>query len=98
MRVISKRALVAFWERFPDAKAPLAAWHDAISSRTWKNLAELHQLSRTVDYVGGNRYVFNIKGNDFRLIVKIDFNSQLAFVRFVGTHREYDKIENIREI
>lgn len=98
MRVISKKALVAFWEGHPDAKGPLAAWYDAITSRTWKNLTELRQLSRAVDYVGGDRYVFNIKGNDYRLVAKIDFNSQLAFVRFVGTHAEYDRIENISSI
>lgn len=98
MRVISKKALVAFWEEHQDAKSPLTAWHDAITSRAWKNLAELRQLSRTVDYVGGDRYVFDIKGNDYRLIVKIDFNSQLAFVRFIGTHKEYDKIKGIDAI
>lgn len=98
MRVISRKALVAFWERLPDAKGPLSAWYDTISSRTWKNLTELRQLSRTVDYVGGDRFVFNIAGNNFRLVVRIDFNSQLAFVRFVGTHKEYDKIDKISEI
>lgn len=98
MRVISKRALVAFWMIHSQAEGPLAAWHDAISSREWKNLAELRQLFRTVDYVGGDRFVFNIAGNNFRLVVKIDFGCQLAFVRFVGTHKEYDVIKDISSI
>ena len=98
MRVVTKRALVAFWTVHPQAEGPLAAWYDAISSREWKNQAELRQLSRTIDYVGGDRFVFNIAGNSFRLIVKIDFRCQLAFVRFVGTHKEYDDIKDIASI
>ena len=98
MRVVTKRALVAFWTAHPQAEGPLAAWYDAISSREWKNQAELRQLSKDVDYVGGDRFVFDILRNRFRLVVKIDFRSQIAFVRFVGTHKEYDRIDNISSI
>ena len=95
MRVVSKRTLATFWTAHPQATGPLVAWHDAITSREWKNFAELRQMSRTVDYVGGDRFVFNIAGNKFRLIVRIDFRSQLAFVRFIGTHKEYDGIDDV---
>lgn len=98
MRVITKRTLVAFWALHPQAEGPLSEWYNAIKSREWKNLAELKQLSRTVDYVGGDRYVFNIMGNNYRLIVRIDFKRQVAFVRFVGTHGEYDRIADISSI
>lgn len=98
MRVISKRALVAFWGKNPQAKDPLMAWFDSISSREWKNINELRQCYHTIDYVGNNRFVFDILRDRFRLIAKIDFNCQLAFVRFVGTHKEYDRIADISSI
>ena len=98
MRVISKKVLREFWVLNPQAEGPLAAWYDAISAHEWRNLAELRQLSRTVDYVGGDRYVFNICGNSFRIVVRIDFKSQLTFVRFIGTHNEYDRINDISSI
>ena len=98
MRVVSKRTLAIFWTAYPQAAGPLGAWYDAISSREWKNITELRQLSRTVDYVGGDRFVFNIAGNKFRLIVRIDFRSQLAFVRFIGTHKEYDGIDDVSSV
>jgi len=98
MRVITKRTLVAFWALHPQTEGPLSEWYNAIKSREWKSLVELKQLSRTVDYVGGDRYVFNIMGNNCRLIVRIDFKRQIAFVRFVGTHDEYDRIADISSI
>jgi len=98
MRVISRRTLREYWEKHAQARASLLNWHDVVTSRAWSSLAELKQrFSRSVDGVGGDRYVFNM-GDNFRLVAKIDFEAQVALVRFVGTHKEYDKIKDITTI
>jgi len=98
MRVIAKRTLREFWERHPDSQGPLEAWHDAFRRREWNNWTELKEyFQRSFDPVGNDRYAFNIKGNTYRLIVKIDFPSRLALVKFIGTHAEYDRI-NAKEV
>lgn len=97
MRVIKRATLEAFWTEHASAQGPLVNWYDTITGRRWAGLAELKQyFSRSVDFVGGKRYVFNV--GEYRLVAKIDFKAQIAFVRFIGTHAEYDKIQNIDEI
>lgn len=94
MRVVKRAALTKFWQDHAQAKAPLENWYDTITSRHWENFSAFKQFfSRSVDYVGGGRFVFDV--GIFRLIAKIDFEDQIAFVRFVGTHAEYDRIEDI---
>ena len=98
MRVVSKRTLREFWGNHAQAQAPLENWHDVIASRHWRGLDDLkHFFSRSVDGVGGRRYVFNI-GDNFRLIAQINFAFQVAYVKFVGTHKEYDRIKDISSI
>ncbi len=96
MRIIAKRTLRNFWEKHADAEVTLRIWYKETEKAKWKNLNELKSKHKSVDYVGNDRYVFNIKGNHYRLIAKIDFTFQLIFIRFVGTHADYDKIDASR--
>jgi len=90
MRIISKKRLAEFWATHPDAKEPLLAWHQITKKASWNNLAEARQDFRHADPVG-TCTVFNIKGNDYRLITKIFYARKRVLIRFVLTHKEYDK-------
>ncbi len=81
-----------FWEKHHDAEQPLKAWHDEAKKATWNNFQDIKKQFRSASIVGNDRIVFNIKGNDYRLIVLILFRKEKIFIRFVGTHKEYDKI------
>ena len=93
MRIISKRALRAFWERHADAKEPLLAWYREVVKEDWDTPARVKERYRSASIVGGNRVVFNIKGNDYRLVVKINYPGRIVYIRFVGTHAEYDAVD-----
>ena len=93
MRVISKRALREFWERHPDAKKPLQAWYDDALRANWKTSAEIKRTYGNASFLADNRVVFNIKGNDYRIIVKVHYDQGHLYIRFVGTHRSYDEID-----
>ena len=93
MRIISKKPLREFWEQFPDAEQPLKTWHSLVRSARWDSPADIKAQFRNASLVGGNRVVFNIAGNKYRLIVKINYVTKTVFVRFIGTHQEYDKID-----
>ena len=97
MRIIALKALRDFWERHPQAEVPLRAWHAIASRADWRSPADVKTAYRAASLLGGNRVVFNIKGNDFRLVVAVHYNRGLIFVRFVGTHQQYDRI-NAEEI
>ena len=92
MRIIALRALRDFWEKHPQAEVPLRAWHAIASRADWRSPADVKAAYRAASFLGGNRVVFNIKGNEFRLVVAAHYNRGLIFVRFVGTHRQYDRI------
>ncbi len=93
MRVVTKKKIVEYYLKHSTSKTALELWYKTTSKAEWDNLNELKQHFRTTDYVGNNRVVFNIKGNDFRLIAIIIYISKKVYVRWVGTHAEYDKIE-----
>ncbi|MCM1337675.1 MAG: type II toxin-antitoxin system HigB family toxin [Candidatus Amulumruptor caecigallinarius] len=93
MRVLKRATLQAFYEKHPNAKSPLLAWYEAAKKADWHNFAAVKKTFNSVDYVGNQRYVFNIKGNDYRLVVVIQYNHSTVYIRFVGTHAEYDKID-----
>jgi len=97
MRIVTPKRLREFSIRHPISKIPLLYWYEIVKVAKWKKLADIKKDFNTVDYVGNNRYVFNIKGNDFRIVVIIIFLSQKIYIRFIGTHSEYDKI-NAKEI
>jgi len=93
MRVIAHRALREFWEEHADAEQSLKSWFKEATDTRWKEPNDIKRLYPSADILPGNRIVFNIKGNTYRLIVKIHYNTGIVFIRFVGTHAEYDKID-----
>ena len=98
MRVIAKSTLVEYYTKHPSAQKPLEDWYETTKRAEWKNLNDIRVAFNTVDYVGNDSYVFNIKGNDYRLVVVIRFTKGRVYIRFIGTHAEYDKIEDIKNI
>lgn len=93
MRVISRKTLKDFWEKHADAEQPLRAWFHETRIARWKSFTEIKTRYRSADALPGNRVVFTIKGNTYRLIVRIHYNSGIVFIRFLGTHAEYDRID-----
>ena len=92
MNVIARSKLVLYWEKHPDTETPLRLWYTTVKKAKWKNLNDLKKDYPKADYVGGNRVVFDIKGNRYRIIVLLFFQGQKVYIRFIGTHAEYDKI------
>ena len=90
MHVISRKRLREFWSNNPNAKSPLSDWFRVVRRASWRNLADIRTVYPHAD-AGGECTVFNIKGNDYRLITKIFYRHQTVLVRFVLTHKEYDK-------
>ena len=93
MRVLAKKILREFWEVHADAEQQLKAWYKEASIATWQNLNELKSEFPSASILNENRVCFNIKGTRYRLIVKINFPYQIMWIRFIGTHAEYDKID-----
>jgi mRNA interferase HigB len=97
VRIIAKRTLREFWERHRDAEQPLRAWHSEVLREDWKSPIEVTARYGTASIVGDDRVVFNIKGNHYRLVVRINYPYRVVYVRFVGTHAAYDRID-VREV
>jgi mRNA interferase HigB len=93
MRIIAKSTLRAFWTRHPDAEEPLLAWYREVEKEDWSQPAQVKEKYRSASIVKGSRVVFNIKGNDYRLVVRINYPYRVVYVRFVGTHVAYDAID-----
>ena len=93
MRIISRRTLQEFWEIHPDAEQPLKAWLAEAKKAQWQNPNDIKRTYRNASIASDNRVVFNIKGNDYRLIVHVRYDIGILFIRFIGTHRQYDKID-----
>jgi mRNA interferase HigB len=93
MRVIAVSTLRAFWELHPDSEQPLKAWHEEATNASWTQPADIKERYRSASVLKNRRVVFNIKGNDYRLIVAIAYKSQIVYVKFVGTHNEYDAVD-----
>ncbi len=100
MRVIAKKSLVAFYTKHADAQTALEEWYEKTENAEWENFSELRKTFNSVDSVGNKRFIFNIKGNDYRLIAIVLFKIKMVYIRFVGTHKEYDKLseEQIKNI
>jgi mRNA interferase HigB len=92
MHVISRPKLIEFWKKHKDAEVPLSLWFSKVRKAKWSSINELKRDFPTADYVGNNRVVFDVKGNHYRLIVIVFFDGQKVYIRFVGTHAEYDKV------
>lgn len=93
MRIFTEQTLKAYSEKHPEVKTALQEWAMIVKQSKWTCFADIKQTFNSVDSVGNQRYVFNIKGNNFRLVVLIKFTIQFVYVRFIGTHAEYDKID-----
>lgn len=94
MNIVAKKTLVAYYTTHPQAKDALEEWYTKTRKSHWTNFADIRATFNSVDSVGNQHYVFNINGNDFRLIVVVQFRHQYVFIRFVGTHAEYDKLKD----
>lgn len=95
MRIIAFRTLREFFEReeYSDSEAAIRAWYHDSKLAEWSNRNELKQQFKNASIVGNGRVVFNVKGNDYRLVVAIDYAFQAMYIRFIGTHKQYDKID-----
>jgi mRNA interferase HigB len=93
MHVIKKKPLQDFWRKHPAAEVPLRAWLKDAGRAEWRTMHDIKAYARTADMVGDNRAVFNIGGNKFRLVVLCLLVKGRLYVRFVGTHAEYDRID-----
>jgi len=93
MRIIARRTLREFWERHPDAEQGLRAWYYDVQIAAWKSPADVIREYANASILGRYRVVFNIKGNRYRLVVAINYPYQICYIRFVGTHKEYDGID-----
>ncbi|MCP5235387.1 MAG: type II toxin-antitoxin system HigB family toxin [Zoogloeaceae bacterium] len=93
MRVIAVAALRAFWESHPDAEQPLKAWYREATNASWTQPSDIKSQYRSASVLKNRRVVFNIKGNDYRLVVAIAYKLQIVYVKFVGTHKEYDAVD-----
>ncbi|UOE40087.1 type II toxin-antitoxin system HigB family toxin [Chryseobacterium suipulveris] len=93
MRVIAKKILREFWEKHSDCEQQLKSWYKEASKAEWNNPNEIKAEYPSASILEDNRICFNIKGNHYRLIVKINYDYQMVWIRFIGTHSEYDKID-----
>jgi mRNA interferase HigB len=93
MKVIAVGTLRIFWERHPDAEQPLKAWYDEARHAVWSTPQDIRNRYASASFVGHNRVVFNIKGNDYRLIVAVAYRFQAIYIKFIGTHTEYNRID-----
>ena len=96
MRIIAKRALREFWESHPrgaEAKIPLEVWHSTVRHADWQKPADVKATYGDASILKNNRVVFNVGGNKYRLVARINYAYGILYIRFVGTHKEYDEID-----
>ena len=92
-RIFAKSTLREFWERFPDSEQYLKTWYDTAMSADWKSPSDVKKTYARASILKDSRIVFNIKGNSYRLVTKFNYEKQWIFIRFIGSHKEYDKID-----
>lgn len=97
MRIIVIRPLRKFWKEYHDAEVPLRAWYTEAKVAKWRKPNDIKEKYRSVSIIANNRAVFNISGNKYRLVVAIKYDFQIVYIRFIGTHKQYDTI-NAKEI
>ena len=93
MRVISKASLVRFWTKHPNSKQALQTWFEDASHANWVHPQDIKLRYASASFVGSNRVVFNIKGNEYRLIVAVAYRFAAVYIKFVGAHRQYDAVD-----
>src|SRR5712691_4008436 len=92
MRMIALKTLRRFWEQHPDAHQALQAWYRDAKRATWNTPADIRNVYRHASIVGNNRVVFNIRGNQYRLVVAVNYAQGIVYIRFIGTHQDYNTI------
>lgn len=95
MRIISKKTLKNFYQqsKYSDSKSALESWHKEVLKLEWSNSNEVKVMYRNASIIGDTKVVFNIAGNKYRLIVSINYYAKIVFIKFIGTHKQYDKIK-----
>jgi mRNA interferase HigB len=91
--VIAKRKLIEFNNAEPKAREALMKWYHEVALSDWQNLGEIRKIFNSVDSVGNDRFIFNIGGNKYRIVAMIHFTTRTVYIRFVGTHKQYGKID-----
>jgi mRNA interferase HigB len=98
MRIVTFRFIQEYAEKHPNSDTPLREWYKKTKASEWNCFSDIKKTFNSVDSVGNNRFVFNIKGNNYRLIAIVIFASKKVYVRFIGTHAEYDRIKDFSTI
>jgi mRNA interferase HigB len=93
VRIVAKRTLREFWKQHPKLKGPLEAWHQEVARADWASPSEVKQQFGSASVVPDNRVMFNIAGNQYRLVVKVNYPYRIVYIRFIGTHETYDEID-----
>jgi mRNA interferase HigB len=93
LRVIARKTLRDFWEKHPDSEQQLKAWYQEAENAQWKGPHDIKKDYPSASILEDNRVVFNIRGNHYRLIARINYAYGMVWIRFVGTHAQYDKID-----
>ena len=93
MRIVSLQTLRTYWEANPEVEQQLRAWHDEVISHKWEQPADIKARYASASILKKRRVVFNIKGNKYRLIVAVAFNVGVVYIKFIGTHKEYDEVD-----
>ena len=95
LRIIASRTIREFWTipQYRDSQKPLRLWYDTVKKAEWNSPVDVKRQFRNASIIGGNRVVFNIAGNKYRLVVKFNYPYRIGYIRFIGTHAQYDQIE-----
>lgn len=93
MRIFNKKTLLQFGRKYPDADQPLRTWYSEVAAASWGSPADIKDHYAHASLIGGKRVVFNIGGNKYRLVTEVDYTKQSVFLKFVGTHKQYDKVD-----
>ena len=92
MRIIAKGTIRDFWDKNPNSEQALLSWYKIARKAEWKNFNEVKEQFGSCKIIGHERIIFKIKGNNYRLVIKITFTNQIVWIRFIGSHEEYDSI------
>lgn len=98
MRILAHNTLIAFYRRYVDSETAIEDWYHKTLKSTWKNFSDLKKTFNSADSIGNQRYVFNIKGNKYRIVAIVKFQIGMVYIRFIGTHSEYNSITDIKNI
>jgi len=98
MHIISFSKLRLFFEKDPNSRVVLQDWYKKATKADWEDFSDMKKTYNSVDSVGNSRFIFNVKGNHYRIIAKVLFKAKIIYIRWIGNHKEYDKLKNIEKI